>query len=82
MIVVDILDRALVFKFNNKLAKLDRVAAAGGEPSRWLPEEGRVMVGGRWETQSCTNRETWGFESRLRVFNDWAFVVIMIVGCE
>lgn len=48
MIVVDILDSAVVFKFKSRLAKEERVAAGGGEPSRPLG----VRVGGRWETQS------------------------------
>ena len=63
--VVDILDNALVLRFKSKLAKEERVAAGGGDPSRPLTG---ARVGGRCETQSCTNRETRGFAERLRVF--------------
>lgn len=38
------------------------------------------MVGGRWETQSWTSRETCGLEIRLSVFLDEGFVVIIMVG--
>lgn len=34
MIVVEMLDSALVFRLRSRLAKEDRVATGGGEPSR------------------------------------------------
>lgn len=76
VMVVDILDNALVFRFKSRLAKEERVAAGGGEPSRPLG----ARVGGRWETQSCTSRETRGFADRLRVFLEEGLVVMMITG--
>jgi hypothetical protein len=79
VIVVLILLSALVLRFNNKLARLLRVAAAGGLLS--LPVAARgVVVGGRCDTQSWTRRETLGFESKFLAFSDWALVVIMMVG--
>lgn len=72
-----ILLRALVFILRSKLARLDRVACGGGEPSR--PGSG-LRVGGRWETQSWTKRETRGLLMRLRVFLEEGLVVIIMTG--
>jgi hypothetical protein len=41
-----------------------------------------LVVGGRCETQSWTRRETLGFETRLSVFLEEGFVVIIMVGEE
>src|SRR5271170_3891307 len=79
VIVVEMLLSALVFRFSNRLARLLRVAAAGGLPLR-PSEELEAMVGGRCETQSCTSRLTRGLDCRFRVLSDWALVVIMMVG--
>lgn len=76
MIVVEMLDRALVLRLRSKLASEDRVAAGGGEPSRPLG----ARVGGRWDTQSWTRRETRGLDCRFSVFRDDGFVVMMITG--
>lgn len=83
MIVVLILLSALVLILSNREARLERVAAGGGEPSRAMAGFRFVeRVGGRWETQSWTRRETRGFERRFRVFLEAAFVVMIIVGWE
>jgi len=37
-------------------------------------------VGGLWDTQSWTSKETRGFDSRFNVFLDEGGVVIIIVG--
>ncbi len=47
MIVVDMELRADVFRLRSRLARLDRVAAAGGEPERSLVAETEEAVGGR-----------------------------------
>lgn len=39
-----------------------------------------LRVGGRWETQSWTRRETRGLFKRLSVFFEVGFVVMMITG--
>lgn len=81
VMVVEILERALVLMLSSRLAREERVAAGGGEPSR-APAGFGPRVGGRWETQSWTRRETRGFESRCRVLRDEGLVVIIIVGSE
>ena len=70
--------RALVLMFKSRLARLDRVACGGGEPSR---VGSGALVGGRWVTQSCTSNETRGLLMRFRVFFDAGFVVMIMVGC-
>lgn len=45
-----------------------------GERPGWL------RVGGRWDTQSWTRRETSGLSVRLRVLREDGGVVMMIVG--
>lgn len=50
VMVVEILDKALELRFRSRLARDERVAAGGGEPSR-SPGFG-PRVGGRWDTQS------------------------------
>ena len=82
LIVALILLIALVFKFNNSAASDDLEASGGEEPVRSPPEPRRLVVGARCETQSCTSRETCGFEIRLRVFLEEGLVVIIIVGEE
>lgn len=42
----------------------------------------REFVGGRWETQSWTRRETEGLESRFTVFFEDGLVVMIMVGPE
>lgn len=74
---------ALVFKFRRSEARDERDASGGGEPVREAPEPRRLVllvVGGRWETQSWTRRETLGLDIRLMVFFEEGLVVIMIVG--
>ena len=71
---------ALVLRFSSSAARDDREASGGGEPVRSAVEPRRLVVGGRWETQSWTRRETLGLETRLRVFLEEGFVVIIIVG--
>ena len=68
---------ALVLIFKSRLARLDRVAWGGGEPSR---VGSGALVGGRCVTQSWTSNETCGLLIRFRVFFDAGFVVIIIVG--
>lgn len=77
VIVVLILLIALVLMFRSNVARLERVAAGGGDPSR---VRSLARVGGLCETQSCTRSETLGLASRLIVFLDAGLVVIMIVG--
>lgn len=48
-----------------------------GLRSRSPPER---VFGGREETQSCTRRETLGFERRFEVFFDDGFEVMMMAG--
>jgi len=79
LIVADILLNALVFRFNNSVARDDREASGGGEPVRSPADIRRFVVGGRWETQSWTRRETCGFDMRFRVFLDDGLVVIIII---
>ena len=69
--------KALVLMFSSKLARLDRVACGGGELSR---VGSGIRVGGRCETQSCTNNETRGLLMRLSVFFDEGLVVMIITG--
>ena len=71
-------DKADVFISSSRLARLDLVAAAGGDPLR-APPMG-AAVGGRWETQSWTRRETRGLSCRFCVLRDWALVVMRMVG--
>ena len=73
-----------MFKFNNSAARDDLEASGGGEPARSpaAAEPLRLVVGGRWETQSWTRSDTCGFEIRLRVFLEEGLVVIIIVGAE
>lgn len=66
-----------MFMFSSKLARLERVAWGGGEPSR---VGSGFRVGGRCETQSCTRRDTRGLLIRFKVFLDDGFVVIIITG--
>lgn len=82
VIVVEMDERALVFRLRSKEAREERVAAGGGEPERCGCWGWKLRVGGRWETQSWTRRETLGLERRLRVFRDNGFVVIIMVGPE
>lgn len=70
---------ALVFKSTRRAAREEREASGGGEPVRSLDPR-RWLVGGRWETQSWTRRETCGLDIKLRVFFDEGLVVIIIVG--
>jgi hypothetical protein len=79
VIVVEILERALVFKLRSRLASDERVAAGGGDPSR-PPWGFGARVGGRWETQSWTSRDRRGLERRWLVFRDAGLVVMMMVG--
>ena len=72
-----ILLSALVFMLSSKLARLERVAWGGGEPSR---VGSGFRVGGRWETQSCTSKDTRGLLIRFKVFLDEGFVVMMMTG--
>ena len=74
--MAEILLRALELMFSSKLARLDRVAGAGGDPCA----VSGARVGGRCDTQSWTRRETRGFDSRFKVFLDEGLVVIIIVG--
>ena len=82
MIVAEILLKALVFRFSSSEAKLDLAASRGGEPALSAVDPRRPLVGGRWETQSWTRRETFGLDIRFKVFFDAGFVVMMIVGPE
>jgi len=70
--------KADVFRLSSSAAKEFDRASGGGE----LPPEGRrpLEVGGRWDTQSWTRRETLGFWRRLSVFLEEGLVVIIIVG--
>jgi hypothetical protein len=80
LIVAEILLSAEVLRLSNKAAREEREASGGGEPFRSAVEPRRLVVGGRWDTQSWTRRETCGLEIRLRVFLEEGFVVIIIVG--
>lgn len=80
LIVTDILLNADVLRLRSKAAREEREASGGGEPFRSAVEPRRFVVGGRWDTQSWTRRETWGLEIRLRVFLEEGLVVIIIVG--
>ena len=70
--------KALVFMFKRRLARLERVACGGGDPSR---AGSGARVGGRCDTQSWTSKETRGLLMRLRVFFEAGLVVMMMVGC-
>lgn len=70
-----------MLRFKSRAASEERPASGGGEPVR-SEEPRRLVVGGRWDTQSWTRRETLGFETRFRVFFEEGLVVIIIVGAE
>lgn len=70
-----------MLRFASIIASDERLASAGGEPARPLLETGAV-TGGRWETQSWTRRETLGFSTRLCVFREDGFVVIIMTGAD
>ena len=72
-----ILLRALVLMLSSKLARLDRAACGGGEPSR---VGSGFRVGGRCDTQSCTNNDTRGLLIRFKVFLEVGLVVMIITG--
>ena len=61
----------------SRLARLERVACGGGDPSR---VGSGLRVGGLWETQSWTRRDTRGLLIRFSVFLEVGFVVMMITG--
>lgn len=50
------------------------------EPGGLLESPAGEAVGGRWETQSWTRRETRGLETRLCVLRDEGLVVIIMLG--
>lgn len=72
------LDMALVLRFRRREARLDRVGETELLPDMRLAVE--VAVGGRWETQSCTRRETLGLVRRLVIFLLAGLVVMMMTG--
>jgi hypothetical protein len=73
------LDMALVLRLRSSEARLERE----GETEEAPPDRRReVVVGGRWETQSCTRSETWGFVRRLAIFLEAGLVVITMTGSE
>lgn len=74
--------KALVFRFARRVAKLELRTSGGGEPLRSADMRRALVVGGRWETQSCTSRETLGLEIRLCVFFEDGLVVITTDGEE
>lgn len=76
LIVVEMDETAVLFICISIWARELRAPPAGLR-SRSPPDR---VFGGREETQSCTRRETLGFESRLEVFFDEGFEVMMIVG--
>jgi len=75
--VVDIDERALVFRFRRSVARDELRAAAGGLPLLLSEVE---AVGGRWDDQSWTNRDTLGLCRRFWVLSDWLLVVIRMTG--
>ncbi len=64
------------------MAREERLASGGGEPLRPLALSAfaSVVTEGRWDTQSCTRRETFGLERRLWVLREEGLVVIMMTG--
>jgi hypothetical protein len=80
VMVAEMLESALVLRLTSKLAREERVAAGGGDPSR-APAGFGARVGGRWETQSCTRRETRGLIRRCVILRDAGLVVMIMVGC-
>lgn len=70
-------DSEAVFSPRRRLARLE-LRSAG---SAMLMAPGELdSVGGRCDIQSCTSRETFGFDSRFSVFCEEGGVVIMMVG--
>jgi hypothetical protein len=80
VMVVEMLESALVLRVSSRFAREDRVAAGGGDPSR-VPAGLGARVGGRWETQSCTRRDTRGLTRRCVILRDAGLVVMIMVGC-
>lgn len=79
--VAEILDRASLFKLASRVAR--ELRCCSGKAVDGGDEESVVCaVGGRWETQSWTRRETFGFETRLCVLRDAGLVVMIMVGEE
>ena len=77
-IVADIELTAYVLRFNKREASDERCTSGAGKP----PDMRRPDVGGRWETQSCTSKDTDGLDEMLVHFLDDGFVVMMIRGRE
>lgn len=69
-------DTAVLFICISMAAKELRGPPAGLR-SRSAPDN---VFGGREETQSWMQTETWGFDRRLRVFLELGFEVMMMVG--
>lgn len=69
---------AEVLRFKSKEAREEREGET--EDCGPVPDMRREEVGGRWETQSWTRRETWGFAWRLDIFLEAGLVVIMMMG--
>lgn len=71
-----------MFRFASSVAREERLVSAGGDPALPSPdmEPERAVVGGRWETQSWTSRETLGLDIRLWVLREEGLVVIIMVG--
>lgn len=77
-IVVEMDERALVLRFRRREARDEVRAAAGGEPLLFSVDV--AAVGGRWEDQSWTKRDTLGLCRRFCVLRDCVLVVIKITG--
>ncbi|KAG7124492.1 hypothetical protein HYQ46_010618 [Verticillium longisporum] len=75
LMVALMLETADVLMLSSSEAREERCSGPG-EP----PEGRRADVGGRWETQSWTRRETLGFERRFVVLREAGFVVMAMMG--
>lgn len=74
-------DKAEELRFWRSVASEERCWAGSGSGEAAADVESVVVGGrGRWETQSCTRRETWGLERRLCVLRLEGLVVIIMLG--
>jgi hypothetical protein len=76
MVALILLSEAVFIPRSSSAREPARAPGRGGDGER----PGWLSVGGRWEIQSCTRRETREFDSRLSVLREEAGVVMITIG--